>query len=145
MADEFVEAELTHEDRLKALVYQFIGLYDRLSEDRLVAAKQGADIAQLVNVFTEQLKQFKTLESNVRQQMKTSIESAVSEAGKKLGEDIGKEATRAVENSAGNLKNNVDQANDTLNHYKKEILIYKWETIIISASLTLLACFLRFG
>ena len=67
--DDKTTVEISVEDRLKAIVYQFILLHDRWSEERQVAAKQGADMADLLKLFDYQIKNFKTLESKVRQEI----------------------------------------------------------------------------
>jgi len=46
---------LTAEERLKALMYQFIKLYERWSEDRQVLNKHLADQADMLKDFTAQL------------------------------------------------------------------------------------------
>lgn len=48
------EKKLTQEDHLESILYQFVTLYERWSEDRQVAAKQGADLAKFVKQFVNQ-------------------------------------------------------------------------------------------
>ncbi len=144
MVDELVAEEMTQEDRLQAIAYQFIALYERWSEDRQAAAKQGADVAQLVNIFIEQVKQFKNLEPNIRQQLIASIQNSVSEATKTIGSEIGKQATRSVDRAAQSLKNSVERAQYTLDSYKNEVITTQWKVIITSTLTTVATCFLVF-
>lgn len=134
--------EMTSEDRLKAVLYQFITLYERWAEDRQVAAKQGADTAQLVTVFLEQVKNFQSLEPKVRQQISNSIESASSSAVKSMGKAIGEEATRSVEDTAKKLKTTVEATQRTLNAYQEEIVMVGWKVILTTAVTSIVICLL---
>lgn len=121
--------ELTMEDRLKAVVYQFIALYERWSEDRQLAAKQGSDTAALIKIFIEQVKNFKELEPKVRQHLAESIQTATSRAAEKIGEGIGKEAVRATEEIARQLAQASEKAECTLMRYENEMKNTQWKII----------------
>lgn len=142
MSDNETLQELTMEDRLKAIAYQFIALYERWSEDRQLAAKQGADTAELVKLFTEQVKNFKTLEPNVREQIRVSIQNAISSSAKTIGEEIGKEANRATENTVRQLANATEKTEQTLRHYQSEVITTQWKVIGISVFTTIVTCLL---
>jgi hypothetical protein len=142
MSDYETSKTLTMEDRLKAIAYQFISLYERWSEDRQVAAKQGADIQELVEVFIEQVKQFKTLEPNVRLELLTSIQNATSSAFEKIGETIGQEATRATDHIAKQLAQVTDRTERTLTRYESETIATQWKIIGVSVVTTVLTSLL---
>lgn len=62
------ERKLSQEDHLDSILYQFVTLYERWSEDRQVAAKQGADLAKVVKQFVHQGEVFtKQLEQPIRE------------------------------------------------------------------------------
>jgi hypothetical protein len=130
------------EERLKAIAYQFIALYERWSEDRQVAAKQGADTAELVHLFTEQVKGFKTLEPKVRQQIVTSIQNAAAGVAKTVAEATAKEATRATEAIAEQLAIVTQQAKNTLNHYQADVVANQWKIMGVTAVTTIITCLL---
>jgi hypothetical protein len=142
MSDYETSQKLTMEDRLKAIAYQFISLYERWSEDRQVAAKQGADIQELIEIFIEQVKQFKTLEPNVRLELLTSIQNATSSAFEKMGETIGQEATRATDRIAKQLAQVTDRTERTLTRYENETIATQWKIIGISVFTTVLTSLL---
>ena len=142
MNDNETTQVLTLEDRLKAIAYQFIALYERWSEDRQFAAKQGADIAELVTLFTEQVNAFKTLEPNVREQILVSIQNATSNAAKTIGEEVGKEAIRATESIARQLATSSEKAEQILQHYQCEVVTTQWKVIGISVFTTMITCLL---
>ena len=136
------DSEMTPEDRLKAVLYQFVTLYERWAEDRQLAVKQGADIAQLVAVFVEQVKNFQALESTVRQKISNSIESASSSAVKLIGEEIGKEATHNVKNTTRQLSTTVEAAERILNAYQEEVVRVGWKVILATMVTSVVTCLL---
>ncbi len=117
MSELETQEELTMEDRLKAIAYQFITLYERWSEDRQVAAKQGADTAELVKLFTEQVKNFKTLEPSVREQIRVSIQQAVNQSTQKISEKVDAMASQKLENASHKL---TTAANDLVNRLQQQ-------------------------
>ena len=142
MSEHTNTPEMTQEDQLKAILYQFITLYERWAEDRQAAAKQGADTAQLVAVFLEQVKNFQSLEPKVRQQIINSIESASKSTLKSIGTEIGKEATRAVEDTARQLSISTEAAQRTLTAYQHEVVMAQWKVILTTAITTIATCLL---
>lgn len=142
MSDTETKQELTMEDRLKAIAYQFITLYERWSEDRQSAAKQGADTAELVKLFTEQVNSFKELEPKVRQHLAVSIQDATSNAAEKIGEVIGKEAIRTTDLIAQQLSQVVNRTENTLTQYEGEIIATQWKVIGITVVTTIATCLL---
>jgi len=134
--------EMGIEDRLKAIAYQFITLYERWSEDRQAAAKQGADTAELIQLFTEQVKGFKELEPKVRQQILESIQNAAAGVAKTVAEATTKEATRATEAITQQLASATQQAENTLNHYQADVIANQWKMIGITAITTIITCLL---
>jgi hypothetical protein len=142
MSNYETEQELSIEYRLKAIAYQFIALYERWSEDRQVAAKQGADTAELVKQFSEQVKSFKELEPKVRREFVASIQSATSSAFEKIGETIGKEATRATEQVTNQLTKVTEKAERTLTKYESELIANLWKIIGATVVSSIVASFL---
>lgn len=142
MSDEKFTVAMTQEDQLKAILYQFITLYERWAEDRQAAAKQGTDTAQLVNIFIEQVKRFQELEPQVRQQIISSIQNANTNAVKTISEEIGKEATQAVENTARQLSHRVEQVQKTLGAYQNEVAKTQWQIILTTMLTSIVTCLL---
>lgn len=136
--------EMTAEDRLKAVLYQFVSLYERWSEDRQIAAKQGADIKDIISVFIEQLNHLKNLTPQVRQQLLGSVQTSAREAIKTISETIGKEATGAVEATARQLANTVEKVQQTLTAYQYEVVNTQWKIILSTMVTTLAASLLIF-
>ncbi len=119
--DDKTTVEISVEDRLKAIVYQFILLHDRWSEERQVAAKQGADMADLLKLFDYQIKNFKTLESKVRQEITHTVQQSATTATKEMTEKISKTATDYVDASAKRLQQAVEVAAKQLDSHQRQI------------------------
>ena len=118
--NEQPNAEMSQEDRLKAVLYQFITLYERWAEDRQLAAKQGADTAELIKLFSAQVKDFKTLESKVRQELANTVHQSATAATKEMTEKISKIATEQVDSSAKRLHKAADEAAHQMNAYRQQ-------------------------
>jgi hypothetical protein len=134
--------EMKHDDRLKAILYQFIKLYERWAEDRQVAAKQGAELEELISLFSEQIEDFQSLESTVRDQIISSIENVSKNAVKSLGAEIGFEATKAVEHTAYQLYGSVDKAQRALNSYEHTVALSQWKTLFFTMATTIITSLL---
>lgn len=108
------EQPLTLEDRLKAIAYQFIKLYERWSEDRQVLMKQAADTATLMQAFEKQLNQFKKIDADFRENLGQFIRqeaaNVAEEVGDAVGESASKAATKQVKAVANALQQTVDSA-----------------------------------
>jgi hypothetical protein len=133
---------MTKEERLTAILYQFVDLYERLTEDSQIAAKQREETAHLVSVFKEEVNRFKELEQAVREEIISSIQSNTTKAVKTISEEIGKEATKEVQETSKQLKNEIWEAQRLLNAYQREIIRAQWKTILVAIFTTVLTCFL---
>lgn len=133
---------MTQEDHLKAILYQFIKLHDRWAEERQTAAKQGADMAELLTQFTEQVKGFKELEPHVRKQIAASVQKAVSDVTQEVSDGVFKAGTYATEQIARDLQVTVSNAQKALQTYQAEVKIAQWKTIGIAALTTIATCLL---
>lgn len=128
--------EMSQEDRLKAVLYQFITLYERWAEDRQLAAKQGADTAELIKLFSGQVKDFKTLESKVRQELANTIQQSATTAAKEMTEKISKIATDKVDVSAKRLQQAVETTTQQFNTHQQQIdhWFYGWIAGVFGAA-----------
>lgn len=134
------DSQLTHEDRLKAIAYSFVKLHDRWSEDRLLAAKQGADTAELVKQFTEQVKHFETLGPSTREHIRTSIQHATSTIADTVARKTTEAAVHATAEIANQLKSTVHRTEDILKKYQTDIITTQWKIIGVAIVTTILTC-----
>lgn len=104
-------------ERLEALLYQYAKLYDRWSEDRLVAAKQAADSEKLMIVMAEQIKKFTRLENSVREQIRNTIANSAKEVGKTIGEEVTIAAAKEIKNTSEKLEQSSHLVIEKLNRY----------------------------
>ena len=112
------EEGLSQEDRLKALVYQFIALYERWSEDRQVAAKHGADQADLLQQFLRQVEQFKGLVPTVREDLQKSLREEIQRSVTHLENPLRKQTEESIRTSLSKLDNATYNATQALNRYQ---------------------------
>ncbi len=142
MADEPTQPPLSGDDRLTAVAYQLVALYERWSEDRQVAAKQGAETAELVRLFTEQVKGFEQLEPTVRRQLVESIRQATIGVAKTVTETTTKAATQASTEITQRLDQSVQRAERVLAQYRREVVTTQWKVIGVACVMTLLTTLL---
>ncbi len=130
--DQESSGEFPIEDRLKAIAYQFVTLYERWSEDRQHSAKQSADLADLIALFEKHMERFGVLDTAVRQALQKSIQLETKEAVKSVSDTISRETARAIEQTVSSLNFAVSDAKDTLKYYKEEAIMTQWKMIGLS-------------
>jgi ElaB/YqjD/DUF883 family membrane-anchored ribosome-binding protein len=131
------EPHLTLEDRLKAIAYQFVALYERWSEDRQLAAKQGADTAELVQLLRQQVDAFGQLEPAVRARVAQSIHQAASESIQSVREGVEQQTREAVSQSAERLTVSIQAAERTLMTYQQVTRHHHWQVIGVAVASTI--------
>lgn len=117
---------MTPEERLEAAAYQFFELSERLAEDRQASAKQRADTAKLVQLFTEQVKGFKELEPKVHEQLRGSIQQAFAQSLQAVNEKMEQAASRRLEQATSQLNQAVQAVNQKLRQQENESLKSTW-------------------
>ena len=125
------QQKLTSAEHLEAILFQFVKLYERFSEDRQVTVKQSSDTAKLVSTFVEQVNRFETLTPAVCDALSSALKKMISNAAHEVSQEINSAAFRATENIAQKLKAAASDTEQTLlranseakNHFLKTILI----------------------
>lgn len=136
------DTQLSTTDRIEAVLYQYVNLYERWSEDRQAAAKQSAEITKLIQTFTEQVQKFKTLEQHVKHEIKESIRNAAVSIEKHIGEEIVKVAADKTSVASEQLQSSARQAALMLDTYKREVIATRWHAVLISSFTTIITCLL---
>lgn len=123
-------------DRLEGVLYQFSILHERWIEERQLAAKQGADTAKLVEVFTEQVTQLKELEPTMQQALLGTIKQSISSLNQGVDRTLSEAAKTKLEEvtqtTAQRLNQAVSNANNVLQNYQYEIKNTKLKTMAIT-------------
>lgn len=135
-----VDQTLNSEERLEAVLYQFISLYERWSEDRQVAAKQGANAAKLVQYFTEQVKNFEQLESGVKRSIIESIREVSKSVGKQISDAALQVAAEQIDRTVKELQFSAKNAQSVLESYKREVISTQWKVICATVGATIATC-----
>jgi predicted nucleic acid-binding Zn-ribbon protein len=115
VSNEEALKNLTPEERLKALLFQYSKLYARWSEDREVFNKGMADQEEVLNHFTQKLKkleeqigQFEELEPHVRQKLVETVKISINTMVDSINEKIGHSVTLAIDKSVKKLDEEIE-------------------------------------
>lgn len=123
------EEETSTEEQLEAILFQFVNLYDRMSEDREAVAKQRADIAKFVKIFAAKVADFGGLENFFREQ----ISSNMYDATLNITSAVRVAATDAFYQEAGKaadeIRDAAAQARKLLSSYQSPLNIKHWRII----------------
>ena len=106
MVGEKTERALSSEDHQQALLFQFVTLYERWSEDRQVAAKQVYDLTKKLERFSEEVGRFSRIEEAVIGKLKQSLHETVVD----LSEKVGGAATDVLNSTFGSSVKRMDGA-----------------------------------
>lgn len=114
--------QLNSEDQQQALLFQFVALYERWSEDRQVAAKQGCDLAKLLEQFSQEVERFSAIEEAVIVRLRKSLNETVVN----LSEKVNSATTDALNNTLGSCVNRMDRAAKSVEVILAENKEMKW-------------------
>jgi hypothetical protein len=131
-ADDTDDESLTPDEHLEALLFQFLNLYERWSEDRQVTAKQSADLAKFVKEFAHQVGQFATLEGKVREDIQSSIRTEAENTAVYFSKTIGEEVRKEVAPTVDKIRAASDDAGRVLSGYQSAIRFANWEMVGVS-------------
>lgn len=138
MISNETEDELTSEERLQGLLYQYLSLYERWSEDRQVAAKRAADHAEMLRQFSAQVAQLKTLVPELRNDLKKSLNQELIQAISRVNDPLKAHATQTMGSFVKDLGQSVFEAREALRYcqatYTREVARRQWK--ILGAVLT---------
>jgi hypothetical protein len=124
---------LTQEEHLESILFQFVTLYERWSKDRKVAAKQGADIEKFIKTFAAEVDRFSKLEDATIAKLKKGLEQATESIATMLPNTVAHAVNRAMDDSAGKIKESVRQAEQMLVEYQSSLNWSHWKTIAVTA------------
>lgn len=107
---EATKQSLNQEEQQQALLFQFISLYERWSEDRQVAAKQGYDLAKQLEQFKREVSRFSSLEEAVIVKLRTSL----NETTHTLSEQVNTATADALNTTLGASVQRIEHASRTV-------------------------------
>ena len=106
MVGEKTERPLSMEEHQQALLFQFVALYERWSEDRQVAAKQVYDLTKQLEWFSEEVGRFSRIEEAVIAKLKQSLHETVVD----LSEKVNSATVEALNSALGSCVTRMDGA-----------------------------------
>jgi exonuclease VII large subunit len=126
--------------RLESVLFQFVQLYERWSEDRQVVAKLANSIKELGDVLIQQMQRFGELEPQVRRKIEESISIASNQVGRIVSEEANKSALNQVKHTVDQLEATVERARKAILTYEREVVSMHWKVIIGAVITTVLTC-----
>lgn len=136
--NQYLQAEqeeaLTPEEHLEAILFQFVNLYERWSEDRQVTAKQSSDMAKFVKEFAQQVNQFANLEEKVRDDIHTSIRREAENTAVYFSKTIGEAAKKEIAPTVDKLRAASNDASHVLSRYQSSMGWESWKMVAVSVA-----------
>ncbi len=130
--EEPEENILTQEEHLESILFQFVTLHEQWSKDRKIAAKQGANIEKFVQEFASEVERFSKIEDYTIAKLKKGLEQATESIATMLPNTVSHAVNRALDDSAGKIKESVRQAERMLVEYQSSLNWSHWKTIAVT-------------
>lgn len=127
------EESLTPEEQLEAILFQFVNLYERWSEDRQKAAKQGADIEKFIKQFASEVDRFSAIENAVIEKLKKSLNDTTVTISNMLYDAVSHSVDRSLDNSVRKIKESAHYAENVFSEYKSSLNLSHWKLVAITA------------
>ena len=127
------EESLAPEEQLEAILFQFVNLYERWSEDRQKAAKQGADIEKFIKQFASEVDRFSAIENAVIEKLKKSLSDTTVTISSMVYDAVSHSVDRSLDNSARKIRESADYAENVFSAYKSSLNLSHWKLVAITA------------
>jgi hypothetical protein len=139
MASNEEISNLSPDDRIKALLFQYVKLYERWAEDRQTFNKGMAHQAEMLENFTQKIGQFEKqignfeqLEPQVREKLIEAVRRSASVMVDNINDNVGHSVTSAVNETAKDLNHMLKDFYQSLTAYKEEMQNSNLRTILIT-------------
>jgi len=137
------DTQLSATDRIEAVLYQYVNLYERWSEDRQMFAKKGADISNLIETIKEEVRRLELIDESVKDSLEKQLKVVVGELKIALVEMTTDEAKKELWEAGQQLKNIVSKVDLTLRQSMWEVTKSRWQwfgiTMLASVSSAVLS------
>ncbi|HHR1287496.1 TPA: hypothetical protein ACS3CI_003250 [Legionella pneumophila] len=138
---ELHKNKLSVEDHQKAVLFQFMTLYERWSEDRQVSAKQGYDLANRLEQFSKEVDRFSSIEEAVIVKLRKSL----NEATLALSEKVNTATAEALNTTLGSSIARMEKTSRTVETILASNQQIRWLSQLKTLSLNVLCSFLVSG
>jgi hypothetical protein len=132
-------SQLSVEERIKALLFQYLKLYERWAEDRQAFNKNMAvheemlkDFSEKINEFEKQTNHFEQLEPQVRQALADSVKKAATAMVDNINTHVGQSVTSFVDKTTQELNYKMKEFYGLLKNYQSEMQTSQIKTILIT-------------
>lgn len=126
------DESLKPEEQLEAILFQFVTLYERWSEDRQKAAKQGADIEKIIKQFASEVDRFSAIENAVIAKLKSSIEHTTVNISGMVHAAVSQAVDSSLDGSAQKIKDSAQHAKNIFSEYQSSLNWSHWKLIALT-------------
>lgn len=105
---------LTIADRMETVIYQYMNLYDRWSEDRQVFAKKGADIAKALEALSHEVNRLESIDARVKASLESQLKTVILKTQEAIVEASTKEVKQGLSRAIKQLESVVTDTDRTL-------------------------------
>lgn len=123
------QPNLSAEDRLLGVLYQFIKLHECWSKDRQVFADQIQQLEEAIQNLSGQVNAFSQLESAIQQQVQGSIRNAGTQIAQVVKQETHLLMTEAIYGQVNRLAQVVREGESLLQHYYSQTRWQKWKVL----------------
>ncbi|MCP4278799.1 MAG: hypothetical protein GY776_02190 [Alteromonas sp.] len=121
------ETPLSPEQRLEAILYQYVNLYERWSEDRQAFAQKGAELSKLSASVHAEVERLADVEQRVQQSLKKELVAVVSTAKAQIVGVATDQAKEELWRAAQQLNRVVTETEQTLQQSFWEVAKSRWQ------------------
>lgn len=136
------ERPLSPDEKLSALLYQYLNLHDRWSEDRLAFAKRGAELSDTIAAVQQEVDQLahmrKTLGVLLAQELQVSMEKTAA----MMSGTLEKESANALGHAKIELEKTAARVNRVVNNLLNESAMTRLSWAVGAVALSLLGAML---
>ena len=126
------ESAMTLHERLEALLYQYVRLYERWSEDRQVFAQKGAELSQALAAMQTEIKHLSTIEASVRRSLSSELQSVVQATQKAVVLAATGEAKKSLEQAEQRFRAMIAEVDRAFRQTAREVVQSRWQWFTIT-------------
>lgn len=130
--DEEQETPLTQDEHLEAILFQFVSLYERWSEDRQKSAKQGADIEKFIKQFASEIDRFSKIEDAVIAKLKKGLEQTTENVSSMVQRSVSHAVDEALGHAAEKVRESARYAENVYSEYQSSLSWSHWKLIFLT-------------
>jgi len=126
------EDALKSSEQLEAILYQYVNLYERWSEDRQSFAKKGAELTALIETVESAVHQLEDVELRLKRLLSQRLEQIAEEVKTTLMKATTVTAKESLRQTTQHLQQVVVKTDRVLNDSREEITKGRWRWFAVT-------------